>query len=61
MITDFNGTKIALGAKSPSQALFTGANTLRFQAYLQGDDDAVNKPAVPGEFDAIATFALSYQ
>ncbi len=61
VITDFNGTKIALGAKSPSQTLLTGANTLRFQAYLQGDDDATNKPAVPGEFDAIATFALSYQ
>jgi len=61
VITDVNGDKIDLGAKSPSQTLFTGANTLRFTAFLQGDADATNKPAVPGEFDAIATFALSYQ
>lgn len=60
VITDANGDKIKLGEKSPSQVLFSGKNTLNFQAYLQGDADQA-KPATPGEFTAIATFALSYQ
>ncbi|MEX0423739.1 type 1 fimbrial protein [Providencia rettgeri] len=60
VITDANGDTIKLGEKSPSQMLFTGDNTLNFKAYLQGDSDQA-KPVVPGEFTAVATFALSYQ
>lgn len=58
VITDRGGNQIKLGDKSADQMLVAGNNTLRFSAYLQGD--AANA-AVPGDFDAIATFALSYQ
>ncbi|OAT52271.1 fimbrial protein [Providencia heimbachae] len=58
VITDVGGNQIKLGEKTAEQTLLVGSNTLRFAAYLQGD--AAN-PAVPGKFDAVATFALTYQ
>ncbi|WP_369308855.1 fimbrial protein [Providencia rettgeri] len=58
VITDAGGNQIKLGDKSTPQNLNSGVNTLEYYAYLQGDSA---NAAVPGEFTAVATFALSYQ
>ncbi len=63
-ITNGSGEVITLGAPSPAQKLQNGNNTLAFSAYLQGDADvSETEPAVivPGSFQSIADFTLSYQ
>ncbi|OAT24992.1 fimbrial protein [Proteus myxofaciens] len=58
VITNAGGTPIKLGEASAPQTLVDGNNDLNFAAYLQG---SATEAAVPGDFTAIATFALSYQ
>ena len=58
VITDAGGKQIKLGTPSAAQALRDGNNDLNFAAYLQG---SAAEAAVPGDFTAIATFALTYQ
>jgi len=63
-ITNGSGEVITLGTPSPAQKLQNGNNTLAFSAYLQGDEDvSETEPAVivPGSFQSIADFTLSYQ
>lgn len=58
VITNAGGEQIKLGQASAAQTLNDGNNDLNFAAYLQGSS---SKAAIPGDFTAIATFALSYQ
>lgn len=58
VITNAGGEQIKLGQASAVQTLNDGNNDLNFAAYLQGSS---SKAAIPGDFTAIATFALSYQ
>lgn len=58
VITDAGGKQIKLGTPSAAQNLRDGNNDLNFAAYLQG---SASEAAVPGDFTAIATFALTYQ
>ncbi|HCH49133.1 MAG TPA: fimbria A protein [Proteus sp.] len=58
VITDAGGQQIKLGTPSAAQTLRDGNNDLNFAAYLQG---STAEAAVPGDFTAIATFALTYQ
>jgi len=58
-ITDGTGAVIKMGMPSTAQQLQEGSNTLSFSAYLKGDGNSVT--VVPGEFQSIADFSLSYQ
>lgn len=58
-ITDNAAQLIKLGTPSPAQTLMDGNNTLAFSAYLQGD--GASAVIVPGSFQAVANFTLSYQ
>lgn len=58
-ITDATGTLIPLGTASASQTLLNGENTLGFGAYLQGD--GASATVVPGSFQSVADFTLSYE
>lgn len=57
-ITTDTGVLVKLGEPSPAQALLNGDNNLTFSAYLQGD--GASATIVPGQFQAIASFALDY-
>lgn len=59
-ITNGSGEVITLGSPSPAQKLQDGNNTLMFSAYLQGDEGA-SATVVPGSFQSVADFTLSYQ
>lgn len=58
-ITDIASNPIPLGTASLAQTLVDGSNTLRFTAYLQGDNSATN-PVTPGDFTAVTDFVLNY-
>ncbi|WP_426445661.1 fimbrial protein [Siccibacter colletis] len=58
-ITDGSGQVITLGSPTPAQKLQDGNNTLAFSAYLQGD--GASATIVPGSFQSVADFTLSYQ
>lgn len=58
VITDAGGTQIKLGEPTKAQTIRDGSNDLNFAAYLKGSE---TDAAVPGDFTAIATFALTYQ
>ncbi|NDO83189.1 fimbria A protein [Citrobacter sp. NCU1] len=58
-ITNGSGEVITLGSPSPAQTLQDGNNTLAFSAYLQGD--GASATIVPGSFQSVADFTLSYQ
>jgi len=58
-ITDGSGQVITLGSPTPAQKLQDGNNTLAFSAYLQGD--GASATVVPGSFQSVADFTLSYQ
>lgn len=58
-ITDGTGAVVKLGTPSVAQQLQDGNNTLSFSAYLQGDGETAT--IVPGEFQSIADFSLSYE
>jgi len=58
-ITNGSGEVITLGTPSPAQTLQNGNNTLAFSAYLQGD--GASATVVPGSFQSVADFTLSYQ
>ncbi len=58
--TDSEGSSaIELGKPTAPQALSDGNTTLNFAAYLQGN--GASATIVPGEFSAVANFALAYQ
>lgn len=55
----YGGTPVKLNTFTQAQNLNEGNNILQFAAYLQGEsDDAV---ITPGNFYAVANFALDYQ
>lgn len=56
VITDGSDV-LPLGTASSAVNLSEGDNTLQFTAYLQGDDAS---SVVPGEFNSVANFAMSY-
>lgn len=58
-ITNGAGDVIVLGQPSPAQTLQDGNNTLAFSAYLQGD--GASATIVPGSFQSVTDFTLSYQ
>lgn len=58
-ITDASGDKITLGEATKPQELQSGNNTLKFTAYLQGSQ-ASGAQVVPGDFQAVTDFTLSY-
>ena len=58
-ITNGAGEVIVLGQPSPAQILQDGNNTLALSAYLQGDGDTAT--IVPGSFQSVTDFTLSYQ
>lgn len=58
-ITDGSGAVIGLGKATKAQKLQNGNNTLSFAAYLQGDGGTA--VVVPGEFQSVADFTLTYQ
>lgn len=58
--TDSEGSSaIELGKPTAAQAISNGDTTLNFAAYLQGN--GASATIVPGEFSAVANFALAYQ
>ncbi|HHR6130244.1 TPA: fimbrial protein [Providencia alcalifaciens] len=59
-IADNSGKMIKLGDKSPVESVVEGTTALNFKAYLQGHTDA-GANVVPGDFTAVANFAMSYQ
>ncbi|WP_329503102.1 fimbrial protein [Klebsiella aerogenes] len=59
VITDQSGQKLDLGTASNAQTLQEGNNNLQFAAYLKGD--AGSSTVVPGDFQSVANFSLSYQ
>lgn len=58
-ITNGSGEVVTLGTPTPPQTLQDGNNTLEFSAYLQGD--GASATIVPGSFQSIVDFTLSYQ
>ncbi|HCR1107301.1 TPA: type 1 fimbrial protein [Klebsiella aerogenes] len=58
-ITNGSGSVIKLGKPSPAQTLQDGDNTLAFSAYLQGD--GASATIIPGSFQSVADFTLSYE
>lgn len=58
-ITDMASNLVKLGEPTSPQTLNDGNNTLRFAAYLQGDNASTG--VVPGDFTAVADFKLAYQ
>ena len=58
-ITNGAGEVIVLGQASPAQTLQNGNNTLAFSAYLQGD--GASATIIPGSFQSVTDFTLSYQ
>lgn len=57
-----NGELQPLEQPSPAITLLSGDNLLKWQAYVQGNPQAIAKENItPGEFNATATFELSYQ
>lgn len=57
-----SGTALALNTPSPLMELSDGDNQLSFQAYVQGEPEAIgNKTIGRGEFSAVATFSLEYE
>ncbi|MEG5668226.1 fimbrial protein [Enterobacter roggenkampii] len=58
-ITNGYGQVVTLGSPTPAQTLQDGNNTLEFSAYLQGD--GASATIVPGSFQSVADFTLSYQ
>ncbi|KTQ46841.1 fimbrial protein [Enterobacter cancerogenus] len=58
-LTDGSGKPVALGNPSSAQQFQVGNNTLSFAAYLQGvgTDKAL---VVPGDFQSIVDFTLTY-
>lgn len=58
VITNAGGKQIKLGTASDAYTLNDGNNDLNFSAYMRGH---ATEAATPGEFKAIATFALNYQ
>lgn len=58
-ITDGSGTVVTLGSPTSAQTIQDGNNTLEFSAYLQGD--GASATIVPGSFQSVADFTLSYQ
>ncbi|CAN7539604.1 fimbrial protein [Pseudomonas solani] len=59
VLEDLNGKVLKLGTPSAAAKLQNGENQLQFSAYLQGDGD--KDAIVPGDFQAVADFRLSYQ
>ncbi|MBB4820635.1 type 1 fimbria pilin [Pseudomonas alcaligenes] len=59
VLADLNGKVLKLGTPSAAAKLQNGENQLQFSAYLQGDGD--KDKIVPGDFQAVADFRLSYQ
>ncbi|MFS2224413.1 fimbrial protein [Pantoea sp. B65] len=59
VMTDGSNQKVKLGVATTPQPLQTGFNTLSFNAYLQGG--GASATIVPGEFQSVANFTLSYQ
>lgn len=57
VITDGSADTLPLGTASSAVTLSEGDNTLQFAAYLKGDDASA---VVPGEFNSVANFAMSY-
>lgn len=57
-IVDASGALIKLGTPSAAHILTMNENTLKFNAYLQGDATATVKP---GTFSSTASYSLSYQ
>lgn len=58
-LTDGSGKDISLNEPSAAHALQDGSNTLEFSAYLQGD--GASATVVPGEFQSVSDFTLSYE
>ncbi|CAI1244613.1 TPA: fimbrial protein [Serratia fonticola] len=56
------GQKLPLNKIGPGYRLDEGSNTLRVQAYVQGEPEAIAKRSIErGPFSAIATFNLEYE
>jgi type 1 fimbria pilin len=60
MLSDANGTQIQPNHPSSATHLVVGDNTLRFNAALQGLNDASN-PVKPATFATIIDFQMNYQ
>ncbi|QXX85184.1 type 1 fimbrial protein (plasmid) [Providencia sp. R33] len=59
-LTDTNGTALDMGiATSQAHQLQAGDNTLRYSAYVQGANVAVDKIPL-GKFEGITNFTLTY-
>lgn len=58
-LTQDGNTPLKLGEASSPTTIRDGNNTLHFAAFLNGDGEDV--PVVPGDFSAVANFALAYQ
>lgn len=56
-----DGTQLPFNVAIPQMKLTDGTNSLVFQAYVEGEPDAIkNMVIIPGEFSAISTFAIDY-
>lgn len=58
ILTDGASKQITLGTATSAQTIQNGNNTLQFSAYLQGN---TGKTIVPGDFQGVTDFTLSYQ
>lgn len=58
-LTQDGNTPIKLGHPANPSTIQNGNNTLHFAAYLKGD--GASAAVVPGDFTAVANFALNYQ
>ncbi|MBW4217888.1 type 1 fimbrial protein [Enterobacter cloacae subsp. cloacae] len=57
-----DGKTLPLGQVSPATTLLTGENNLMYQAYVQGEPDAIaNRNIEHGEFTATVNFSLNYE
>ena len=57
-----DGKPVPLNKAAPPYLLSRGGNVLQFQAYIQGEPQAIAQKKInPGAFSAVATFAIEYQ
>lgn len=57
-----DGKLVPLNKTALPYLLSTGSNVLQFQAYVQGEPQAIAQKKInPGAFSAVATFTIEYQ
>lgn len=57
-----DGQALALNQKSHGQVITDGNNTIKLQAYVRGEPEAIKNKAIErGMFTVVATFALEYE